>query len=92
MPYLTKEERETIILFNQTNEPASIQTYDVKLKKRLASFAKDHPDLCSLKDINEFGGASYELEKSRLSIRLIAPYSEERKEKARSVVKNNSFI
>lgn len=37
------------------------------------------------------GGVSYILDKPRLSIRLIAPYSEERRQKAREQGKTHGF-
>ena len=43
---LTKYEKETIILFNEGEETAHIQTYNAGLRKRLAAFSKKHPDLC----------------------------------------------
>ncbi|MEG0741850.1 MAG: hypothetical protein RR521_06450 [Clostridia bacterium] len=43
---LTKEEKETTLLYNQTKEPIIISTYDPSLRRRLASFAKRYPDLC----------------------------------------------
>ena len=45
------------------------------------------PDLCRLEKSNVQGGVSYELAKSRLSIRFLPPYSEERRQKARDVYK-----
>lgn len=40
MTRLTKIEKETIILFNEGESTASIYTYNVGLKKRLAAFSK----------------------------------------------------
>ncbi len=79
---LSKYEKETIILWNQTDEPIRIQTYDTKFKHKLAEFAKKHPDLCKLERSNEQGGVFYQLQKSRFSYRLITPYSEERRKRA----------
>jgi len=45
---LNKYERETSILWNQSDDPISIWTYDSKLKKRLRKFARRHPDLCRI--------------------------------------------
>ena len=45
---LTKYEKETIILFNEGEDTAHIQTYNAGLRKRLAAFSKKHPDLCCL--------------------------------------------
>ncbi len=91
MSSLSKYEKETIILWNQPDEPISIQTYDSGLKKRLATFAKKQPELCTLERSDEFGGVFYQLDKSRLSVRLIAPYSEERRKKASEQAKKTGF-
>ena len=88
---LTKIEKETIILFNEGEQEASIYTYNASLRKRLALFSKQHPELCRMERSFDQGGVSYILDKSRLSIRLIAPYSEERRQKAREQGKENGF-
>ena len=41
---LTKYEKETIILFNEGEDTAHIQTYNAGLRKRLAAISKKHPD------------------------------------------------
>ena len=79
---LTKYEKETIILFNEGEDTTHIQTYNAGLRKRLAAFSKKYPDLCRLEKSFAQGGVIYVLDKSRLSIRLIAPYSEERRKAA----------
>ena len=88
---LTKYEKETIILFNEGEDTAHIQTYNAGLRKRLAAFSKKHPDLCRLEKSFAQGGVIYVLDKSRLSIRLQAPYSEERKSNARRWAKENGL-
>ena len=88
---LTKIEKETIILFNEGEQEASIYTYNASLRKRLALFSKQHPELCRMERSFDQGGVSYVLDKSRLSIRLIAPYSEERRQKACEQGKKNGF-
>lgn len=82
MSSLSKYEKETIVLWNQTNDPINIQTYDPKFKRRLADFAKRYPDLCRLERTDELGRVFYQLEKSRFSYRLIAPFSEKRRKQA----------
>ena len=79
MAKLTKYEKETIILFNEGEDTASIYT------------SKKHPDLCRLEKSHEQGGVTYLLDKSRLSIRLQPPYSEERRRKAGENAKQNGF-
>jgi hypothetical protein len=61
------------------------------LRNRLAVFSKKYPDLCRLDKPHEQGGVSYVLDKSRLSIRLQPPYSEERRRKASENAKQNGF-
>lgn len=91
MAKLTKYEKETIVLFNEREDTASIYTYNAGLRKRLANFSKKYPDLCRLEKSCEQGGVSYVLEKSRLSIRLQPPMSEERRQKASEYAKQNRF-
>ena len=52
------------------------------LKKKLAAYARKHPDLCSLKETTKEGSATYVVDKARLSLRLTEPYSEERRREA----------
>ena len=89
MTRLTKIEKETIILFNEGESTASIYTYNAGLKKRLAAFSKKYPDLCQMEKPEHLGGVSYLIDKSRLSIRLQPPYSEERRQKASQYARQN---
>ena len=91
MTRLTKIEKETIVLFNEGEDKANIYTHNAGLKKRLAAFAKKYPDLCRLEKSFAQGGVIYVLDKSRLSIRLQAPYSEERRRKASESAKQTGF-
>lgn len=91
MAKLTKYEKETIILFNEGEDTASIYTFNAGLKKRLVMFAKKYPDFCRQEKTHEQDGVSYVLDKSRLSIRLHPPMSEERRQKASENAKQNSF-
>lgn len=43
---VSREEKETIILFNETDEPVTIYTFNTDLKRRLKTFGKKHPELC----------------------------------------------
>ena len=91
MEKLTKYEKETIILFNEGEDTASVYTYNAGLRKRLAAFSKQYPDHCRLEQSHEQGAVSYVLDKSRLSVRLQPPYSEERRQKASENAKKNGF-
>ncbi len=59
-----------------------VQAHNTDLKKRLTAFAKEYPQCCRQIDDDEQGGLTFEIEKGRLSFRLTAPYSEERKQAA----------
>lgn len=88
---LTKYEKETIILTSEGDTAVSIYTYNADLKRRLEKFSKQHPTLCKLEKSNDEGSVSYVLEKSRVSIRLVPPYSEERRKVASEHAKLNGF-
>ena len=87
-----KEERETILLFNEAEDTATIYTFNTDLKRRLAKFADSHSDLCRMTvDDPEYGSVTYEIQKSRVSIRLIAPYSVERRKAASEYARANNL-
>ena len=79
---LTKREKTTTIYFDKCGNMIEVHTHNTDLKKRLTAFAKEHPQCCRQIDDNEQGGLTFEIEKGRLSFRLTAPYSEERKQAA----------
>lgn len=88
---LTKYEKETIILFNEEDDKAHIQTYHASLRKRLKAFSQKYPELCRLeKDLGQ-GGVCYLVDKSRLSIRLLPPISKERRHCASELAKQTGF-
>ena len=64
-------------------------THDSKLKKRLQAYAKKYPKLCKLIEDDEQGGLRFTIDKKRMSIRLTAPYSEERRVAAGVLGKEN---
>ena len=80
---LTKYEKETIILFNESGDEASIYTYNPGLKTRLKKISREYPQFCRLKEENKYGGREYLVDKTRLSIHLQPPYSEKRIETVR---------
>lgn len=88
---LTKYEKETIILFNEAEDEASIYTFNAGLKRRLAKFSRKYPALCRMVKSTAEGSVTYVMDKSRLSIRFVPPYSEERKAAARAYAKEHGF-
>ena len=91
MTKLSKYEKETIINWNEAENLASIYTFNASLKRRLADFSRKYPLLCRLERSTPEGSVTYVLDKSRLSIRLIPPYSEERKAAASAYAKEHGF-
>ena len=81
-----KNEKTTEIYFDETPAPVVIRTHNTALKKRLLIFAKKFPNLCRLTDDDELGYLSFEIDKDRFSIRLTAPYTEERRALARAKI------
>ena len=92
MKKLSKYEKETIINWNEAEDLASVYTFNASLKRRLgAEFSRKYPLLCRLERSTPEGSVTYVLDKSRLSIRLIPPYSEERKAAASAYAKEHGF-
>lgn len=87
-----KEERETILRFDEADDIATIYTFNTGLKKRLAAFAEKHPDFCRMTvDDAVYGSVTYEIQKSRVTVRLNPPYSEERRKAASEYAKEHGM-
>lgn len=91
MSGLTKYEKETIILTNEADGFYEVYTFNSALKKKLAAYARKHPDLCSMKETTREGSSTYVVDKARLSIRLTEPYSEARRQAAREKAKEQGL-
>ena len=88
MMNLTKEEKETILLTSEADDIWSVYTFNVALQKKLVAFAEQYPEHCRLKiKDTETGSVTYEVAKSGVTIRLNAPYTEERRRAARERAK-----
>ena len=81
MARLSKYEKETILRTSKGDKVYDIYTFDKALHRKLDKYSMEHPDLCKLVEETEEGSKSYEIEKTRVSIRLMAPWSKERKGK-----------
>ena len=87
---LTKKQKTTVIYFDEHSRMIEVQTHNTDLKKRLTAFAAKYPQCCRQTDDDEQGGLTFDIEKGRLSFRLTAPYSEERRRVASEAAKKNS--
>ncbi len=65
---LSAYERETIILFNESSEPAEVFTYNKRMIRKLERLAKMFPDEFRLKSDNRDGGMTYIVPKNRILI------------------------
>ena len=89
---LTKKQKTTMIYFDEQSRIIEVQTHNTDLKKRLTAFAAKYPQCCrQTDDDDEQGGLTFEIEKGRLSFRLTAPYSEERRRAASEQAKQNGI-
>ena len=88
---LTKRQKTTGIFFDEQSNIIEVQTHNTDLKKRLGAYAQQYPDLCRQTDDDGQGGLTFEIEKGRLSFRLTAPYSEERRSKASAWAKERGI-
>ena len=86
---LTKRQKTTAIFFDEYGDLIEVQTHNTDLKKRLTKYAAQYPEHCRQTDDNEQGGLTFEIEKGRLSFRLTAPYSEERRKAYSEYAKEN---
>lgn len=88
MSKISKSEKETILHTTEAEDTWSVYTFNTVLQKKLAAFAEQYPELCRQKsNDNETGSVTYEMVKSRIFIRLIPPYSEERRRAASEYAK-----
>lgn len=88
---LIKKEKTTAIYFDEHGSMIEVQTHNTDLKKQLTAFAKEFPQCCRQIDDDEQEGLTFEIEKGRLSFRLTAPYSEERRWAASEYARQNGF-
>jgi hypothetical protein len=76
---LTKRQKDTVICFNEESDIIDVRTHNTDLRNRLLEFSEQYPDCCKLTDDDGQGGMLFEIQKGRLSFRLTAPYSDERR-------------
>lgn len=78
---LSRIEQETIILFNEAEDTASVYTHNKKLREKLERLSLKYPDKITLEQPHRGDAVSYIVPKK--SIVVQEPYSDERREAAR---------
>ena len=82
---LTAIEQETIILHNQAESAAEVETYDVRLLEKLNRLAEKYPD-----QIQKTGERRFTVPKRCVSVR--EPYSAERRKAASERAKAAGYM
>lgn len=76
-------------MFNEEDDLASIYTYNMRLKSRPAKISRECPEICRRKETHKQGAYTYLIDKSRMSIHLVTPYSKERIDKTVEILNKN---
>ena len=88
---LTKKQKITEVYYNAKDPMAEVYTHDTNLKKRMRKYAEKYPEMCQQTDDDGQGGLRFEIDKSRISIRLTAPYSDDRRKAASELAKKQGI-
>ena len=88
---MKRKQKITELFFNKHDGTAEVYTHNTDLKKRLSQYAQTYPHLCQLTEEDENGGLRFEIDKRRISLRLTAPSSEERRKASSERGKRSSF-
>ena len=71
--------------------PRFLLTMDISETAKLVYVLLPDPELCKQTDDDGQGGLRFEIDKSRISIRLTAPYSEDRRKAASELAKKRGI-
>ena len=88
---MKRKQKITEFFFNEQDSTAEVYTHNTDLKKRLLAYAQAYPQLCQLTEEDENGGLRFEIDKRRISIRLTAPYSDDRRKAASELAKRRGI-
>ena len=88
---MKKKLKTTEIYYDEGSATAYIHTYQTSLKNRLVAFSKEYPQVCEIIELDENGKLSAEIQKDRISIRLLPPRTAEQIAKARANGKATGF-
>ena len=91
MPYLTNEERETIICFNEQSSTARVFTYNRKMSNYLREQASNPQTSCRLLEDNLNGGLTFEVPKKWVKVRRPRQISEEQRAEMAARARERGF-
>ena len=76
----TKQQRESIISFNERDDRVEVITYNTSLIKRLTELHNNHPDCCEITCADtEIGRYEFSVSKHNFTFRIMNPYTKARK-------------
>lgn len=85
---ISKQEQETIILFNEDSKIASVYTYNNALKRKLSGLCDNRPDEIQQTKDDGYGGLTFELPKRWIKVNagmiLTAEQKQARAERAKA--------
>ena len=77
---LKKQQKETVITFNEKDDRIEVLTHNRKLIRKLTALNARHPDCCELICIDkEIGRYEFSVSKHNFTFRVMRPYTAERK-------------
>ena len=86
---MLREEKETIINYNESDEPASVYTFNRALQTRLDQMAAEYPEIVKCTRDYQDGGKEYSIPKKLITVRKPITITEERRsEMAKMALKN----
>ncbi len=88
---MKKKLKTTEIYYDEGSATAYIRTFQTSLKNRLVAFSKEYPLVCEITEIEESGKLSAEIQKDRISIRLLPPRTEEQTARSKANGKATGF-
>lgn len=74
---LTREEQETIVIFNELDKTAKISTFNGSLIRKLSALCESRPDDCTGTKVNEIGEAFFTVPKRYIKVNATRILSEE---------------
>lgn len=72
---ISRQEQETIILFNEADDAVRISTFNGKLKRKLFKAAEQRPELYKRIGVDDYGGETWEMPKRLLLVNPRIPVS-----------------
>ena len=91
MPYLTNEERETIISFNEQENTARVFTYNKKMSNYLREQASDPQSKCIALEDNLNGALTFEVPKKWVKIRRPRQFTDEQRAEMAARARERGF-